>query len=38
MELTVNIPDDIAAKLGVGDELARRALEGFALTNTARVV
>lgn len=32
MNLTVQIPDDLAKRLGAsGDDLSRRALEGFAL-------
>jgi hypothetical protein len=31
MNVTLPIPDDLARRLGSGDELARRALEAFAL-------
>ena len=31
MDLTVQIPDGLARHLGGGEELSRRALEGFAL-------
>jgi hypothetical protein len=31
MNLTVEIPDEVAASLGVGGDLSRRILEGFAL-------
>ncbi|HEX3745697.1 MAG TPA: UPF0175 family protein [Bryobacteraceae bacterium] len=32
MDLTLQIPDDLASRLGASmDELSRRALEGFAL-------
>jgi hypothetical protein len=31
MEVTVNIPDDLAARLGAGGDLSRRALEALAL-------
>ena len=31
MNLTVPIPDELAARLGAADELSRRALEAFAL-------
>jgi hypothetical protein len=31
VDLTVHVPDDLAAQLQTGGDLARRALEGFAL-------
>jgi hypothetical protein len=31
MNVTLPIPDDLAARLGTSDDLARRALEAFAL-------
>ena len=31
MEVTVRIPDDLAERLGAGEDLSRRALEGLAL-------
>lgn len=31
MNITVPIPDELAARLGAADDLARRALEAFAL-------
>jgi hypothetical protein len=31
MNLTVPIPDELAARLGAADDLSRRALEAFAL-------
>ena len=31
MNLTVPIPDEVAARLGAADDLSRRALEAFAL-------
>ena len=31
MNLTLPIPDELASRLGSGDELARRALEAFAV-------
>jgi len=31
MDLTVPIPDELAARLGAADELSRRALQAFAL-------
>jgi hypothetical protein len=31
MDVTVHIPDDLAARLGAGSDLSRRALEALAL-------
>ena len=36
MEVTVHIPDDLAARLGAGIDLSRRALEAFALEEYKR--